>query len=330
MRATLFRSTMPSTSTRAVRIAIAVLLAVSFIGTAFYLTSSRSLFSPVTAQSTEELLKEYAALDTDGDGLPDWQEALYGTDPQNPESVQEGMRDADAVAQGLVSPRFLSEAAVEADIEDSEIPGAKTDPNSLTARFARQFFSSYVTTRGEVPPTGEEIQRFVEEATADLFANDPAFITVGDVKQGTGSVSTYITSLDSALVSANAAGQESELTYFDALVKGDASKRADLVRISGAYARAAEAFKNVSAPPGLAAAHSELINASHGLSVATESMATYENDPLRGFVGMSGYNIHSEKLVAALKLIRQEAVRQGVALEGGLFGSLLIGIDSSL
>lgn len=321
---------MPSTSARAVRIFIAVLIAAGFIGTAFYLSGSQSLFSSVTAQSTEELLQEYAALDTDADGLPDWQESLYGTDPNNPESVESGVLDADAVAQGLVAPRFLSEAAVEAETEDSQIPGAKADPNSLTARFARQFFSNYVTTRGEVPPTSDEIQRFVEEATADLFANDPAFITVRDVKQGTIGVSTYITSLDSALISANAAGQESELGYFDALVKGDTSKKADLMRISGAYGRAAEAFKNVTAPAGLAAAHSELINASHGLSVATESMAAYENDPLRGFVGMSGYNIHSEKLLAALKLVRQEAVRQGVALEGSFFGSLLIGIDSSL
>src|SRR3989344_3578766 len=78
----------------------ALIIGAGFIVVAFL--SSHPVASPVSAESTAELLKAYAAKDTDGDGLPDWQEALYGTDPTNPRSVQASMTDAEAVAKGLV------------------------------------------------------------------------------------------------------------------------------------------------------------------------------------------------------------------------------------
>ncbi len=44
--------------------------------------TARSVARPPTAQASEEsaLLKQIATRDADGDGLPDWEEALYGTD----------------------------------------------------------------------------------------------------------------------------------------------------------------------------------------------------------------------------------------------------------
>ncbi len=39
-------------------------------------------------------------IDSDNDGLPDWKETLYGTDPHNPDTDRDGTNDGDEVTQG--------------------------------------------------------------------------------------------------------------------------------------------------------------------------------------------------------------------------------------
>ena len=64
--------------------------------------------STAGAESTHDLLVSYASKDTDNDGLPDWQESLYGTDPNNAHSVNATVTDGEAVTQGLVKARFAT------------------------------------------------------------------------------------------------------------------------------------------------------------------------------------------------------------------------------
>ncbi len=67
------------------------------------------LFSPKTEQrptatnlvektSTKEKQTAPAFLDTDGDGLLDWEEALWGTDPKNKDTDRDGTSDGEEVA----------------------------------------------------------------------------------------------------------------------------------------------------------------------------------------------------------------------------------------
>ncbi|MDP3402478.1 MAG: thrombospondin type 3 repeat-containing protein, partial [bacterium] len=126
-------------STRTLRIAAASLLAVLMVGGTYLSTGPNPFFGLtriVGAQSSEELLREYAAKDSDSDGLPDWQEALYGTDPFNPESFRVGILDGEAVAQGLIEPRVTVRAEKEPTNLDS-IPGTVAAPSSLTDRFSQ-------------------------------------------------------------------------------------------------------------------------------------------------------------------------------------------------
>lgn len=318
---------MPSTSARSVRIFVAVLIAGGFIGTAFYLTSSSSLFSSVTAQSTDELLESYAALDTDADGLPDWQEALYGTDPNNPESVEAGVLDADAVARGLVSPKFLSEESSAGG--EITIPVDQAAANTLTDRFSRLFFSQYLAGRNAVAPTSEQIQQFVADATADVLSERaPDYLPVSLVVRGTDDTATgvaaYVSAVDAALIASGGQGGENELAYFDAAIKGDTEAADRMQSIAAVYRASAERMKAVLVPPSLVSAHAEATSAIYGLSIAVDDMAAYKADPLRAFVGIRKYKDYADSMSTSFAEIRTTVEARGVDLSGSFFGSLLL------
>ena len=92
---------------------------------------ARSVESPSLAQASTEaaLLQAIAAKDSDGDGLSDWEEQLYGTSPTTTDTFKLGMTDGEAVARGLVVPKAIA-----------DIPIATSSP--LNHRFRRPPASS--------------------------------------------------------------------------------------------------------------------------------------------------------------------------------------------
>jgi|AntRauTorckE6833_2_1112554.scaffolds.fasta_scaffold08687_2 hypothetical protein len=74
-------------------IAAIVILA---LGVYFYTTSGDTSSNNLVSLDERQELKQ---LDTDGDGLSDWEESLWGTDINNPDSDGDGTSDGDEVAQ---------------------------------------------------------------------------------------------------------------------------------------------------------------------------------------------------------------------------------------
>src|SRR5207244_2422620 len=58
---------------------------------------ARGFEAPAAARASTEtaLLQAIATKDSDGDGLPDWEEALYGTDPHVVDTRNLGMTDGE-------------------------------------------------------------------------------------------------------------------------------------------------------------------------------------------------------------------------------------------
>ncbi|MGZ2907003.1 thrombospondin type 3 repeat-containing protein, partial [Pseudomonas aeruginosa] len=76
--------------------------------------------------------------DSDNDGLPDWEEALYGTDPHNAHSISPTLTDGQAVAEGLIKPQMSIASSSPQNILDS-IPGQLPADGSLTQQFSQDF-----------------------------------------------------------------------------------------------------------------------------------------------------------------------------------------------
>lgn len=319
-------------STRTLRIAAASLLAVLMvIGT--YLSTGPNPFFGVTrivdAQSSEELLREYAAKDSDTDGLPDWQEALYGTDPLNPQSFKAGVNDGEAVAQGLIEPKVIVREEKEATDIDS-IPGTIAAPSSLTDRFSQTLLKQYLANRGETPPTSAEIVAFVEAGIAELSAGNTssAKFSTNDVRvasdSGNAALSAYAARAETIFAANTVSADRNELSYFADALKDDAAALAKIKAISGAYRDIANALIATPVPAEARQAHLSIANALMHMSETSADMATLKEDPLRALMGIGLYDKYASELVAAFTNLHGVFTAQQVSIPEGSVGHYYI------
>lgn len=284
--------------TQRTNIILSLIIAAGCIAAAFFL-SGRATITPVNAESTQELLKAYATKDTDSDGLADWQEDLYGSDPANPRSIDRSMTDKEAVDAGKAELRFKSE---EPEISLGSVPGIEAAPNTLTERFAQEFLGQYLLTHGTGVPTEEALTAFVNDAIASLDENPtPSFSvsSIGSAPQGT-SLESYVGAAEAALLTPTVRAKESEIFYFsDAVYKSDAEALEALATISASYDTLASAFAKVPAPSEARAKQLRTANALAHMGEVIGKMASYGEDPLLAFVGFGQYETAAFELAAS-------------------------------
>ncbi len=294
---------------RTVSIVGAVVVSAGMIAGAFALSGPLpfvSIIKKVDAASTAELLKAFAAKDSDTDGLSDWEESLYGTDPKNPQSVQSGLNDGEAVSQGLVKPKFVSEASVQNEQEDPEIPGGAPKKGSITEQFGQILFKNYLLGRGTQEPTQEQLLKFVDDAVAELTENNKPVLaySISDVKtssSGSEAMRTYIIDIENALLKHVTKAGSPELEYVtQAVMENDPSSLPKVTKIANDYLAQADDLMAISVPPEARLTHLAMANSLHQLGEATKSTGLIEEDPLRGILGLSFYQTAA---VDALKSI---------------------------
>lgn len=316
-------------SIRTIRIIGASLAAVMLIGGA-YLISGPNPFgnTAANAASTDELLKAYAAKDSDMDALPDWQEALYGTDPNNAHSVDVSLTDAQAVQKGLVKPKFSSAAVPGVGSTTSSSIRAAA-PDTLTDQFARSLFTQFVQQSNGTEPTPDEIAQFMQAAVADLTANHriPDAYALTDVTiSGTGAVSlrAYLTAAERVFAANSVPAAQDPLGYLsDGMMNNDTTAFKKLSSISTAYAAIAKALIKVPVPKEAAYAHLELVNALMHMSEVAGDMAVLQTDPLRTTLGISLYPSTATGFARGFadlyKVLQAEGVQIGAGEPGGDF-----------
>ena len=302
----------------------AIAVALLLIGGAYLLTGNQLTVPLLEAESTDELLREYAAKDTDADGLPDWQEALYGTNPENPQSFRAGITDKEAVDQGLVVPSYQAGAKSEGagGVDINTIPGPGATPGTVTDEFARLFFENYLSTRGSSRPSSADMEAFVSSGVESLAANQARADAYGaaDIRvsgRGKSALAAYAAAMEAAQSTAPSFPY-SEFVYFsDAVSKDDATALANVRAIAEGYAALAARAAAVSVPEEAASAHLALVNAMAHLGKSVGDMASVKEDPIRGMLGLKHYERDADALAAALDSLHAIFVRNGASIETG-------------
>jgi hypothetical protein len=287
-----------------------VIAGVLVVGSVLITNKGLSFLSPnsVNAESTQALLQAYAARDSDNDGLPDWEEALYGLDPNNPHSFSPNMTDGEAVAQGLVKPKFLSESASStADTASSTdaLPNAITAaPGSLTEQFSQSLLTQYLnqSSNNGAQMSDADIATFAQNAM-QTFAQQHSqqdVYALGQVKTGgTGNsaLQKYAVAAEQAITANTVNTSESEISYFsDAIEKNDPTALKQVAAIGAAYTGLAPALMQIQVPQEAQQAHLEIANASARLGGDITDLSTMNSDPLRAYIGLEQYQTDATSL----------------------------------
>lgn len=283
-----------------------------------YYYSTNPLIKSVDAESTEELLKVYAVKDSDKDGLTDWEEALYGTDPTNAYSVKMGVSDQEAVSQGLIELKFKSQEIPSTPVD---VPGIDAKPDTITDKFARELFAEYLTFKKQnVTATPEDLELLVTTAMESLVNNYTikdaySLNDVARVSIDTVSLEDYATSMSQTIKTIVTPREADPLQRFsDALVRDDKTGYVYVKDVGAVFTRLAAAFIKTPVPTVVASSHLELANAMNALGVMFTDMSFMETDPLRGMVGISQYDGTGFRMAEAFASIGKVFTEQGVSV----------------
>ena len=295
------------------------------------------------AGTTDDLLKAIAVKDTDGDGLPDWEEALYGTNPNKVDTFGYGMTDAQAVAKGLIVPKAptpsatatstTSGAAASSTPADAHVPGTVPASGSLTEQFAQNFFTQYLAAhQNGTPLTTDEMTTFVTSAVQQLQASQPqqdAFV-LSEVKvsgSGQAAMRAYAVAAEQAFVANTVQTQKSELLYLnDAISNNDASALDNVSKIANAYTKIANALMQIPVPQELAADHLAVANAVAQMGSVTNEFAAINRDPILTSIGLANYGGDVTALSNAFTNLAQAFTNAGIILKPGDPGYSIVSV----
>ncbi|MFA5942380.1 MAG: hypothetical protein WC798_01790 [Candidatus Paceibacterota bacterium] len=286
------------------RIPAAVLFSAMLIVGAYLF--ARGIGSPSTAEASAEsaLLKAIATKDSDADGLPDWEEALYGSDPRTIDSFNLGMTDGEAVARGLVVPKAIANIKVAtstasgAFIADDSLPPAPAE-GTITAAFAKNFFTLYLAAKqanGGADLSEAEITDISDRALSSLSSSvtaTPDFKSTSDLKisgSGADALRAFAVSAEAILLKNTSSATTSEINYLRYAVEGDdAVALSHIISIAKAYRNSAAGLSVLSVPAELAADDLALINAMARVSEITTDFARVETDPMATMLALQQY-----------------------------------------
>ena len=277
-----------------------ILAIVFFI--AFKLLSSKNSFSNSKNTGTVEVdrlaqaglsVNDLVKKDSDNDGVPDWEEALWGTDKNNKMTFG-GMTDA---------------AYIAGKKKDLNIDTSKDDNNlTETEKFAREFFTSYAAMKASGTVDADTINNFSNALGQKII--DPTLVdrySLTDIKTNNDnskeSYLKYYKAVEESFNSYKAKGLGDELGIVDGQIASSSvvvENQDKLTPIAEAYQNFASDIMKITVPSNLAQEHLTIANSANNTGVSVLSMNKIISDPIVGLSGISQYQKYSDDLITAV------------------------------
>ncbi len=251
--------------------------------------------------ATREIILE---TDTDGDGLRDWEEALWGMDKENPDTDGDGLLDGQEVESKRKDLKNL-----ENYVEVENIPESETE------KIARQVL--IIATNIHKASGGNLSQeQIVAIAQSVVGSINPELINIydlGDIVISTQATpQSYYNEMSQALVYLDTLPSNELLIIEHSIATKDKKLLKQLGPIIDGYIQAGEKVKDVQVPSQIAQSHLEYINALSQKAVALISMGQYFEDPIIASRGVEEYKLADEKLNTSSLEIRKYLQRNNV------------------
>lgn len=246
--------------------------------------------------TVEDLIKQ----DTDGDGVLDWEEGLWGLDPTKAETTP-GTPDITVVNKLRAEGGF--------SLEDS---GAYEENLTQTDKFSRELFSTVASLNqaGAIDQAG--VDKIGESLSLQL-QNSPQrkIYTLADIKttadENKKSVQKYYDALNAIHDKNPITGNALDILQRALLENGDIDTAVltELNSIINPIESSITAVLSVSVPQSLAKLHLNLLNAFEKMTENLSDIKLVESDPVVAMGAVSQYEESAESLFAAFAALTQ-------------------------
>lgn len=264
----------------------------------FFVFSGKSTFISKNKKSSldNKNVLELIQADTDADSIPDWEEALWGTDKNNKKTFD--VADVIYIENKKKELRANQEGEYEANSETE------------TDKFAKEFFSAYTALKatGEADNTTINSfsnalgQKIINPALIDSYKEENVLTTdIDSYNEGI----RYYQTLQSLYETYTEAGIGDELDIVSQGLlnyssSGTSNNYEELLLIGEAYQNFAQKVMETEVPKSLIKHHLKIANAANNTGISVLNMQDIIVDPIVGLSGLSQYQKYSDDLVNAV------------------------------
>ena len=272
-----------------------------------------------------------AQLDSDNDGLKDWEEKLWGTDPNNPDTDGDGVKDGEELKQGRdpLKPGPDDKLAQFQSLPKEPEP-TFSSPKNLTEELARQLIVQYFSQKGkgETPAISPDnlakdiLSQSEGRTLKDEFSEKDLNKFIEPTKENK---KIYLNRLGEILENnfKNIKGNEFEILN-ESLAKGKEEELEKLVPYISAYQKTVSDLQNLIVPENknYISLHLLLMNIMNNLEKSVAAMKLVFQDQLKMVLGMNWYLDEAVRWKKFEEDFRILAVKDGIVFgknEGGAF-----------
>ncbi|MDO8575322.1 MAG: hypothetical protein Q7R78_01305 [bacterium] len=275
-----------------------IVFSVVLIGSLFILLESKNTRNSFVVENTNNnpqiLLqndKIDSYLDSDNDGLKDWEENLWGTDPSNPDTDKDGTSDGKEISLGRnplkkgttkVSDKLSTSTKVVVQVAETE-----------TDSFAKNLFAKYMALR-QLNISGDATARenLVNELMSSSESDDvaPKYFTksIKTVENTAENLRVYGNQLATIYLKYTDKYKENPIIASESEMAEDRSKLlAQFKSTSLIFEALNKELLFTPVPKQLVGLHTDLMNSLNSSAVHLAQFSTLEKDPFKAFRGLS-------------------------------------------
>ncbi len=270
--------------------------------------SSASLYQRPTDQLAAAAA--IAEVDSDRDGLKDWEESLWKSDPRNGDTDRDGLSDGDEVKTGH-SPIKAGPNDLLGSKNSKDPLGYVPENLSETDKLAREFFARYLqaSNGGKEQLTNEQQERIALDITskADIPIKETYFLS-DDIKKIPASrdnIETYGRKIANLLFENQDLFNLKDLELIQTAFSTEDPKErverlSELSIFLKKYERIVTQLRDMDVPENALPSHLSLIN---GYQVILDNERKFKdsgNDPLSSLIALKGYKAGSAMIAQSL------------------------------
>lgn len=292
----------PANRMVAVAIVTMTLVFIMLLSRAFYGGRTVGVVAPpperdVTARA------HAAESDSDTDGLADWEEDLWGTDPNDPDTDGDGILDGAERATG-------QNPSGSGDTERFALDVTATEDLTATQVVGRELFGTYMQAFQDNPNlTSTDQEAIIDDALAAVAdkLSIPQY-TREDVRAVEASPVTRVAYIEGFKASLKRIQDQNptENTALAMLAQGErVNSIAELTRSADIYTAEARVLANLPVPQDIVEVHVRMVAALYGYATSLANVAIFDKDPVLGIAGMSTYlSAQNEFTTATLQIMQ--------------------------
>ena len=232
--------------------------------------------------SSEGTVSDIVSRDSNNNGIPDWEETLWGLDP---------------TADGATNKKIIEQKQEANDITPSDTTGAQ----DKTDQFSQQLLSTILAMQQSgtlTPQTLEKVAESVGDSVDAVHTNANTY-SLSDMKlyptDSPAAKAAYESALRGVVSQYDDVDLGSEMTIMaESLDSDDAGALAQLAPFASAYTQLGKQIIALKTPPAVAQNALDLANASEQMGASLVQVENLYTDAISGMVGVDDYTKASD------------------------------------